>query len=135
MNQIMNQTRERVGTGPNNFTRQLPAPDCELAQQIAKDPYVFDFLGLAGEVAERDMEQAPMDRIVDTVRELGAGFKYLDDTFDPDELVTNDAVGGQTVVPTGPYAGPEGSEPLEASPVYDEHEPHSDDGPTETSER
>jgi predicted nuclease of restriction endonuclease-like (RecB) superfamily len=77
MNQIMNQTRERVGSGPNNFTRQLPAPDSELAQQIAKDPYVFDFLGLAGEVAERDMEQALMDRIVETLRELGAGFAFV----------------------------------------------------------
>ncbi len=77
MNQIMNQTRERVGAGPSNFTRQLPAPDSELAQQIAKDPYVFDFLGLAGEVAERDMEQALMDRIVETLRELGAGFAFV----------------------------------------------------------
>jgi predicted nuclease of restriction endonuclease-like (RecB) superfamily len=76
-NQIMNQTRERVGAGPSNFSRQLPAPDSELAQQIAKDPYVFDFLGLAGEVAERDMEQALMDRIVETLRELGAGFAFV----------------------------------------------------------
>ena len=56
MNQIMNRTRERVGSGPSTFTRQLPAADSELGQQIAKDPYVFDFLGLAGELAERDME-------------------------------------------------------------------------------
>jgi predicted nuclease of restriction endonuclease-like (RecB) superfamily len=77
MNQIMNRTRERVGSGPNNFTRQLPKPDSELAQQVAKDPYVFDFLGLTGEVAERDMEQALMDRIVETLRELGAGFAFV----------------------------------------------------------
>ena len=63
------------------------------------------------------------------------GFEDPDDPFDPEELVTNDAVGGETVVPTGHYAGPEGSEPLEASPIYDEHEPNSDDGPTESSER
>lgn len=30
--------------------------------------------------------------------------------------VTNDAVAGEPVVPTGHYAGPEGSEPLEAEP-------------------
>jgi len=77
MNQIMNRTYERVGSGPSNFTRQLPAGDSELAQQIAKDPYVFDFLGLTGQVAERDMEQALMDRIVQTLRELGAGFAFV----------------------------------------------------------
>lgn len=77
MNQIMNRTHERVGSGLTNFTKQLPAADSELAQQIAKDPYVFDFLGLTGEVAERDMEQALMDRIIETLRELGAGFAFV----------------------------------------------------------
>lgn len=76
-NQIVNHTNERVGSGPINFTRQLPAGDSELAQQIARDPYVFDFLGLTGEVAERDMEQALMDRIVETLRELGAGCAFV----------------------------------------------------------
>lgn len=63
-----------------------------------------------------------------------AGFEYPDDPFDPDELVTNDAVGGEPVEPTGNYAGPDGAEPLEASPVYDEHTPNSDDGPTDLDE-
>lgn len=39
-----------------------------------KDPYNFEFLGLSGEVAERDLEQALMDRITDTLREMGPGF-------------------------------------------------------------
>lgn len=64
-----------------------------------------------------------------------SGFEYPDDPFDPDELVTNDAVGGEPVVPTGHYAGPEGSEPLEASPLYDEHAPNSEDGPTDLGEK
>jgi len=38
---------------------------------------VFDFLGLTGEVAERDLEQALLDRIVDTLRELRAGFAFV----------------------------------------------------------
>jgi len=36
-------------------------------QQIAKDPYVFDFFDLIDRAAERDLEQALMDRIVDTI--------------------------------------------------------------------
>jgi hypothetical protein len=60
-----------------------------------------------------------------------SGFDYPDDPFDPNELVTNDAVAGEPVEPTGHYAGPEGSEPLEAAPEYDEHKPNSDDGPAD----
>ena len=77
MNQIMNRTHERIGSGPSNFTRQLPAAESELAQQIAKDPYVFDFLELTDQAAERDLEQSLMDRIVETLRELGAGFAFV----------------------------------------------------------
>ena len=58
-------------------------------------------------------------------------FAYPDDPFDPNLLVTNDAVAGEPVDPTGRYGGPAGSEPLEASPEYDEHQPNEDDGPTD----
>nr|WP_181716015.1 PDDEXK nuclease domain-containing protein [Cryobacterium sp.]QJS06345.1 hypothetical protein [Cryobacterium sp.] len=77
LNQVKNRTLERTGAAPSNFTAELSAPDSELAQQIAKDPYVFDFLELAGEVAERDLEQALMARIVETLRELGTGFAFV----------------------------------------------------------
>jgi predicted nuclease of restriction endonuclease-like (RecB) superfamily len=77
MNMIMNKTLERSGAAPSNFTQQLIAHDSELAQQIAKDPYNFEFLGLSGEVAERDLEQRLMDRMVETLRELGPGFAFV----------------------------------------------------------
>lgn len=76
-NQIMNHTRERIGSAPTNFAGQLAAPDSDLARQLAKDPYVFDFLDLTHEAAERDLEQALMDRIVETLREFGAGFAFV----------------------------------------------------------
>ncbi|WP_294567748.1 YhcG family protein [uncultured Arthrobacter sp.] len=76
-NMIMNKSMERTGTAPSNFNRSLPSADSELVQQTAKDPYAFEFLGLSGEVAERDLEQALMDRIVDTLRELGPGFAFV----------------------------------------------------------
>jgi predicted nuclease of restriction endonuclease-like (RecB) superfamily len=77
MNQIMNRTRERIGAPPTNFAGQLAPADSDLARQLAKDPYVFDFLDLTRDVAERDLEQALMDRIVETLRELGAGFAFV----------------------------------------------------------
>jgi predicted nuclease of restriction endonuclease-like (RecB) superfamily len=77
MNQIMNRTLQRTGAAPSNFAGQLASADSDLATQLAKDPYVFDFLDLTDEVAERDLEQAFMDRIVETLREFGAGFAFV----------------------------------------------------------
>jgi predicted nuclease of restriction endonuclease-like (RecB) superfamily len=77
MNMIMNKTLERTGAAPSNFVQQLVGPDSELAQQVAKDPYNFEFLGLSGEVAERDLENALTSRITETLRELGPGFAFV----------------------------------------------------------
>ncbi|TFD29136.1 YhcG family protein [Cryobacterium sp. TMT2-23] len=77
LNQIKNRTLERTGAAPSNFSAELAPADSDLARQIAKDPYVFDFLELTEDAAERDLEQALMDRIVDTLRELGKGFAFV----------------------------------------------------------
>lgn len=77
LNMMMNRSMERTGTAPSNFTRQLASPDSELAQQMAKDPYNFEFLGLSGEVAERDLENALTNRITETLQELGPGFSFV----------------------------------------------------------
>ena len=77
MNMIMNKSLERTGAAPSNFVQHLVAPDSELAQQIAKDPYNFEFLGLSGEVAERELENALTSRITETLRELGPGFSFV----------------------------------------------------------
>ena len=79
LNQIKNRTHERVGAAPSNFGQKLRSTDSDLARQVAKDPYVFDFLNLDDRAAERDLEQALMDRIVDTLRELGSGSGNWDD--------------------------------------------------------
>lgn len=77
LNMMMNRSMERTGTAPSNFTRHLASPDSELAQQMAKDPYNFEFLGLSGEVAERDLENALTSRITETLQELGPGFSFV----------------------------------------------------------
>ncbi|TQS88914.1 DUF1016 domain-containing protein [Arthrobacter sp. TS-15] len=77
LNMIMNRTLERTGAAPSNFAQQLVAQDSELAQQIANDPYNFEFLGLSGEVAERELELALTSRITETLRELGPGFAFV----------------------------------------------------------
>lgn len=76
-NQIANRTHTRLGIAPSNFAERLPAPDSELAQQLLKDPYVFDFLGLTERVAERELEQALMDKLSATLLEFGDGFAFV----------------------------------------------------------
>lgn len=77
LNQIMSRLRQRTAAAPSNFEHRLPAPDSELAQQLTRDPYVFDFLGLTDTAAERDVEQALMDRLQQTLLEFGRGFAFV----------------------------------------------------------
>jgi len=83
----------RVGAAPSNFAEQLPPADSDLAQQLVRDPYVFDHLSLTGPVAERDLEQALMDRLQATVLEFGHGMAFVGRQarfdLDGDELVVD----------------------------------------------
>jgi len=57
VHQIKRDPYRRQGRALNNFARTLPAPQSELAQQLLKDPYNFDFLSLGQEAQERDIER------------------------------------------------------------------------------
>lgn len=61
----------------NNFSQTLPAQQSILANQIMKDPYVFDFLDLGEEIQERDIEKALIEKIRDFLIELGSGFAFV----------------------------------------------------------
>jgi predicted nuclease of restriction endonuclease-like (RecB) superfamily len=67
----------RAGAAPSNFTQQLDPVDADQAQEIVKDPYIFDFLGLTDRATERVIEQALTDRLQDTLAELGQGFAFV----------------------------------------------------------
>ena len=54
----------------------MEPPDAERALQATKDPYVFDFLELAEDIRERDLEQALIDDIQRFLLELGSGFAF-----------------------------------------------------------
>jgi predicted nuclease of restriction endonuclease-like (RecB) superfamily len=77
VNQIMNRALERTGAPPTNFDVHLAAEDSDLARELGRDPYVFDFLDISGIVSERALEQALIDRLADTLRELGSGFAFV----------------------------------------------------------
>jgi predicted nuclease of restriction endonuclease-like (RecB) superfamily len=67
----------RQGKAVTNFPRTLPSPESDLAVQTVKDPYVFDFLGLGEAAAEREIEQAMVHHIRDTLLEMGVGFAFV----------------------------------------------------------
>ncbi|MBD0334243.1 MAG: DUF1016 domain-containing protein [Cyanobacteria bacterium Co-bin13] len=75
--QIESGLYQRQGEAVTNFDRTLPAPQSDLAQQLIKDPYNFDFLSLGEDAQERDLEKALVERIKDFLLELGVGFAFV----------------------------------------------------------
>lgn len=68
---------QRQGQAVTNFYRTLPAPQSDLAGQLLKDPYNFDFLTLSAEAHERDLERGLLSHLRDFLLELGVGFAFL----------------------------------------------------------
>jgi predicted nuclease of restriction endonuclease-like (RecB) superfamily len=73
--------RERQGAAVTNFPLRLPPPQSALAQETLKDPYLFDFLGLADDAHEREIENALIRHITRFLIELGSGFAYVGRQF------------------------------------------------------
>lgn len=67
----------RQGKSITNFTKTLPTPLSDLANQTLKDPYCFDFLTLRDEHDEHELESGLLDHIQKFLLELGAGFSFV----------------------------------------------------------
>ena len=74
--QIDSNLYERKGKAISNFKRTLPTPQSDLAQQITKDPYVIDIMGVRQEMQERELEEHLDSHISKYLLELGKGFTY-----------------------------------------------------------
>lgn len=77
VHQIGTRLHQRAGKAVTNFDRTLPGPQGELAQQLTKDPYLFDFLSVTEPKLERDLEQALIDHVIAFLLELGQGFALV----------------------------------------------------------
>jgi len=75
--QIEKRAHERQGKAITNFPATLPPADSDMAGQVFKDPYLFDFLGTADPRREREVEQALVDHIQRFLLELGTGFAFV----------------------------------------------------------
>lgn len=71
---IATKLRSRAGAAANNFPAHLDPQDADQAREILRDPYVFDFLGLNRHASERELEDALIARLQDTLREFGCAF-------------------------------------------------------------
>ena len=98
---------EREGKAVNNFNRTLPSAQSDLARQIIKDPYNFDFLTLRERYDERELEDALVTNVTRFLMELGRGFAYMgrqlrmrvgEDEFFPDLLFYNTKIHAYCVV-------------------------------------
>lgn len=76
-NQVDSELYHRQGKALTNFHRTLPAPQSELAQQLMKDPYSFEFLSLTEDMLERDLEKGLLDQLKSLIMELGKGFAFV----------------------------------------------------------
>ena len=47
---------DREGKAITNFKQQLPAMQSDLAQQLTKDPYIFDFLTLTNPIQRKNFK-------------------------------------------------------------------------------
>lgn len=68
---IENALHKRQGQALTNFKETLPDASSDLAHQILKDPYCFDFLTLADDTREKEIESGLMAHIQKFLTELG----------------------------------------------------------------
>ncbi|GAH13928.1 unnamed protein product, partial [marine sediment metagenome] len=74
---IKGKAHERQGRAVSNFSTRLPAPQSEVARQLLKDPYLFDFLTLEEPFHERELETGLVRHLEKFLLELGAGFAFV----------------------------------------------------------
>lgn len=61
----------------NNFCETLPKNQSDLAQQTIKNPYCFDFVEIADDLNEREIEHELISHISEFILELGKGFAFV----------------------------------------------------------
>ncbi|MCQ2088319.1 MAG: PDDEXK nuclease domain-containing protein [Bacilli bacterium] len=65
----------------SNYSEKLPLIQGELAQDMLKDPYVFELAGLKEKIVEKDIENAMLEKIKSVLLELGKGFSFVGNQY------------------------------------------------------
>ncbi len=77
MNYLDTDLYEREGKAISNFQASLPQPQSDLAQELTRDPYNFNFLALESNYHEKELKAALIANITQFLLELGSGFAYM----------------------------------------------------------
>ncbi len=77
IHQIESNLYERTGKALTNFDSTLPKTQSDLAKEIIKDPYCFDFLSIREDYTERELENDLLTHLTKFLLELGNGFSFL----------------------------------------------------------
>lgn len=71
----------RIRKSNNNFKTVLPKNKSDLANNLIKDPYIFDFISLKNNYKEWELEKEMIDRIKNLLIELGKGFSFVGNQY------------------------------------------------------
>ena len=85
LNMLSTDLYEREGKAQTNFELTLPKPESDLAEQLVKDPQVFEVLGLEKEFKETDLKKALVASIEKTILAFGRGVAFMGSEY-PVEL-------------------------------------------------
>jgi predicted nuclease of restriction endonuclease-like (RecB) superfamily len=72
---------QRQGKALTNFKSTLPALQSDLAHDVLKDPYIFDFITIGEEAKERHLQTALLTDIQQFLLELGVGFTFVGSNY------------------------------------------------------
>ena len=79
--QLDNQSYHQYLAGQTNFDAALPESIKAQALLAVKDHYVFDFMGLAQEHSERELEQALVRHLREFLAEMGEAFTFVGNQY------------------------------------------------------
>jgi predicted nuclease of restriction endonuclease-like (RecB) superfamily len=79
--QIESGLYQRQGKAINNFSNTLPVYESDLAGEMFKSPYIFEFLNLSEEAKEKELELGLIQHLKKFMLELGRGFAYVGNQY------------------------------------------------------
>jgi predicted nuclease of restriction endonuclease-like (RecB) superfamily len=81
IHQIENQTYEKTLLNQTNFDQNISSEIRNQLKLAVKDEYTFDFLELADEHSERQLEQAILAKVKPFLQEMGGIFTFVDSQY------------------------------------------------------
>lgn len=69
--------RQKINPKLVNFDGKISKEQSDSVRELMKDPYIFELSNVDGQINERKIEDAMIERIKDVLLELGKGFSFV----------------------------------------------------------